>query len=118
MFVKALTCACVLGLTLCSGCGKSGNAAPAGKLTPASFQKGDFKKIDANQDGVISYDEFDVVTDNKGDAVGNAVYVQIDKDGNGKITAEEFKTEVIAAPAPVAAPAEEKAPAAKPADAK
>ncbi len=103
MKIKAiLSCAAVLILAGCSG---SEGDKPAAKLTPQTMSEKDFAKIDLNKDGTITYDEFDVATDNKGDLAGNAVYIQIDKNGNGVITKEEFVAPAQPAAATVTAPA-------------
>ena len=49
-----------------------------------------FKKLDANADNSVSKDEF--VAKRKDAAKAEAAFGKRDKDGDGKITLEEFKT--------------------------
>lgn len=108
MNLKALL-ACTCATIVFTGCGDNNNNNTANtKLTPQSITEKDFSKIDLNKDGKITYDEFDLTTDNKGDLAGNAVYIQLDQNGDGVIAEEEFVAPAQPAPA-VATPA--KAPA-------
>ena len=61
------------------------------KITVKNINLLSFKEVDINEDGKFTYDEFDKITENNGDADGNTVYADYDVDGNGIISEKEFK---------------------------
>jgi len=75
-----------------------------------------FKKLDTNNDGAVSLEEFKAGPAGKRDATkAEAAFKRRDKDGDGKLTLEEFTPAGKKADAGTAAPAAPAAPAAKPA---
>lgn len=91
MLQKIIVCTGILAVAGLTGC-KGGSTATA-QLTPQTILQADFTELDLNGDGSISYDEFELATNNQGNLEGNAVYIRLDKDSSGLISEEEFKAE-------------------------
>lgn len=96
---KLLLSAVICGAMIAGGCqsNKSEEAEKPEKkeipevVTITNIGTLSFEEVDLNEDGRFTYDEFDKLTKNEGKAEGNTVYAEYDVDGNGIISADEFK---------------------------
>ncbi len=98
MNYKLFTAAIAAGAMTLAGCGSAKTDAPKDgqKKAAMTMQDAKFSEVDINKDGQVTYDEFDKITDNKGDKEGNFIYVEMDKNGDGIISAEEFSNKAPA----------------------